>query len=181
MRIGRRTDVVPGGPSPVGVTPRAVLAAARRSADARRHRPSPSKSYAAASTAASYAATSPGGIPNSTVARRASAGTSWRAIGDVRVLVLALRIDDVVGAASGGGRLAVPAERDDARPELLDRDRGQALRPSSPSAMRPASRMVNVVRSAAGTSPSTLSTCSRDATSTRSAERIASSEIWVAR
>ena len=124
MRIGRRTDVVPGGPSRVGVTPRAVLAAARRPRR-RRHRPSPSKSYAAASTAASYAATSPGGIPNSTVARRASAGTSWRAISDVGVLVLALRIDDVVGGASGGGRLAVRGERGDARAQLLDRIGGR--------------------------------------------------------
>ena len=56
-----------------------------------------------------------------------------------------------------------------------------AGRSASDSAIRPASRIVKVERSAPGTSPSTLSRWRADETRTRSAARIASSVICTAR
>ena len=179
MRIGRRIDVVPGGPSPVGVTPRAVLSAARRPRTAA---PSPvavevvrcglhgrlvrrDLSGQASRTAPwrGARARAPPGEPSATYASSS--------------LPCGSTMSSVVLPAAGGSRCSASAVT---RARNSSTESGAGA-PSSPSAIRPASRMVNVVRSAAGTSPSTLSTCSREAASTRSADLIASSEIWVAR
>ncbi len=87
--------------------------------------------------------------------------------------IATLWIDHVVG-----GRVAVVAamvgHAGDGRDEVT-RDLGAPV--GGPAAMRPASRIVNVIRSADGTRASTSSRCRRLATSTRFDPEIESSVI----
>ncbi len=94
------------------------------------------------------------------------------------LVVLALGIDDVVRRIDGqrACRLSAIIATVARSPSTV-----AGSRRGRPATIRPASRIVNVERSAPGTISSTTPRCRVDETSTRSAERTCASVIWRAR